>query len=490
MVDEKRPRLTNTFIKSIDRPGRWGDGLGGNGLSIIAYTNAARGINKAWSQRIVVDGKERTFGLGRWPQITPATARKRAFENVSKRDNGKDIREPKRHIPTMGEAFDQFIADHTPEWKRRGERIAKENEYRWNSSKRYCKSIRSKPISAVTHDDVKDLLRPDWHERAPTAARVQSHLSQIFDQAVQMEIRASDPANRRYLVRALGKQPKGEHHQKAPYEDLGGYLALIRDSDTWWAAKCCLIFIALTEDRSDEILKAVWDDVDWEKETLTIPVERMKGKKAHVIPLPKQAMEILRFAWRKPRHSKGIIFPPQRGGISMGRGRLANIPKKLDLPFVPHGLRGSFANWAQNHENPEYKMLAKLSLAHVVDNQSDQAYFTGDPIDKRRAMLQEYADFLAKTCGPFIAPMDQDQDTDDMAGLEEAVINAVPGSDQQAGKPENGTTAATAGRTTKRRHPAPALATVNGSRPRDKKQRIQDLQKPLLLPLLPTKTRT
>ena len=480
MVDEKRPRLTNTFIKSIDRPTRRGDGLGGNGLSIIAYTNAAGGLNKAWSQRILVDGKERTFGLGRWPQITPATARKRAFENVSKRDNGENIREPNRHIPTMGEAFDQFIADHTPEWERRGVRRAQDLAYRWNSSKRYCKSILPKKISAVTHDDVKDILRHDWHERAPTATRVQNHLSQIFDQAVQMEIRASNPANRRYIVRALGKQPEGEHHQKAPYQDLGGYLAQIRDSDFWWAEKYCLIFIALTEDRSGEARESVWDDVDWDKETLTIPEERMKGDKAHVIPLSKQAMEILRFAWSKPRHSKGTIFPPKRGGIFIGRGRLANTTKKLGLPFVPHGLRGSFANWAQHHKNQEYKTLAKLSLAHVVDNKSDQAYFTDDPIDKRRAMLQDYSDFLAQTCGPFISPMDQDQDTDDMAGLEEAVINAVPDSDQQAGIPENGTTATTAGRTPKRRHPAQALATVNGRPPKGPKQRTKAFHQPSL----------
>ena len=207
----------------------------------------------------------------------------------------------------------------------------------------------------------------------------------------------------------------------------------------------------------------------------------MKGDKAHVIPLPKQAMEILRFAWSKPRHSKGTIFPPQRGGRFLPKGAMLNITTKLDLPFVPHGLRTSFANWASDHENPEYKMLAKLSLAHVVDKKSDQPYFTKDPIDKRRAMLQEYADFLAQTCGPFISPMDQDQDTDDMAGLaglEQAVINAVPSSDQQAGKPETGPPAATAGRTTKRRHPAQALATVNGRTP---KQRTKDFQKPLPL---------
>ena len=71
----------------------------------------------------------------------------------------------------------------------------------------------------------------------------------------------------------------------------------------------------------------------------------MKGDKPHVIPLSKQAMGILRFAWSKPRHSQGTIFPPQRGGISLGRGRLTEITKKLDLPFTPHGLRASFGNW-------------------------------------------------------------------------------------------------------------------------------------------------
>ena len=485
MVDEKRPRLTNAFIKSIDRPTRRGDGLGGNGLSIIAYTNAAGELHKAWSQRIVVDGKDRTFGLGRWPQITPATARKRAFENVSKRDNGKNIREPKRNIPTMGEAFDQFIADHTPEWKRRGERRAQGLAYRWDLSKRYCKSILSKPISAVTYDDVKNLLRHDWHERAPTAARVQNHLSQIFEQAIRMEIRPSNPANRQYLVGAFGKQPKGEHHRSAPYEDLGSYLAQIRDSPFWWADKYCLIFIALTEDRSGEVRLAVWDDVDWDKETLTIPEERMKGDKEHVIPLPKQAMDLLKFAWSKPRHSKGTIFPPQRGGIFLPKGAMLNITKKLDLPFTPHGLRASFGNWASDHENPEYKMLAKLSIAHVVDKQSDQPYFTKDPIDKRRAMLQEYAYFLAQTCGPFISPMDQDQDTDDMAGLEKSVINAVSSKKQQAVKQGSRTTSLTAGQTPKRPK-AGKPAPVNRHPPKEPQQRTEVLQPPL--PMF-TKTR-
>ena len=459
MVDEKRPRLTTKFIKSIDRPTRRGDGLGGNGLSIVAYT-VAGGLNKAWSQRILVDGKERTFGLGKWPQIALGTARKIAFQNVSKRDNGKNIRE--HHIPTMGEAFDQFIADHTPEWKRRGERRAEGLKYKWELSKRYCKSILSKKITAVTHDDVKDLLRHDWHEHAAKAAYVQTHLSQIFKQAVDMEIRTSNPANREYLVGAFGKQPKGKHHQSAPYEDLGGYLGKIMDSNSWWAAKYCLIFIALTEDRSGEVRLAVWDDVDWDNETLTIPAERMKSGKAHVIPLSKQAMELLRFAWSKPRHSKGTIFPPKQGGIFLPRTAMWDITQKLDLPFVPHGLRGSFGNWALKHNNPEYKTLAKLSLAHVVDSQSDEPYFTEDPIDKRRAMLQAYSDYLTKTSGLLRAgaprPKIKSKKDKPATGAEPHIVAAVSSKPQKA---RTRATASTTGKTPKRSTKASKSAPVD-----------------------------
>ena len=395
-MDPKPDRLTTAFIKSIDRPGRWGDGRGGNGLSIISYTNAAGGLNKAWSQRIIVDGKERTFGLRRWPYITLTVARKRAFEHIRQRDLGEHIR-VKKNIPNLGEAFDQYITNHIPQWQRKGERRARQLKYEWNHSKEYFAPILSKKVSAITHDDVIDLLRDDWHQRAPTASRMQSHLSQILEHAVETEIRASNPANLKFIVRTLGPLPEGGSFQSAPYQELGAYLAKIRDSeDIWWAAKYCLLFIAFTEDRSGEARESVWDDVDWDKKTLTIPAHRMKGRKEHVIPLPPQAMEILRLAWSKPRHSQGSIFPPKRGGVFMASKELSRIPLKLGLPFAPHGLRASFGNWAAEHKNKEYRLLARISLAHVVDNKSDLPYFPTKVLAKRRVMLRVYADFLTK----------------------------------------------------------------------------------------------
>ena len=155
----------------------------------------------------------------------------------------------------------------------------------------------------------------------------------------------------------------------------------------------------------------------------------MKNGIEHIVPVPTQGMEILRLAESKPRHSKGTIFPPQRGGVFLEGSRLSTIPKKLGLPFVPHGLRRSFGNWAAEHENPEYKDLAKMSLAHKVDNASDEPYFSTRVLEKRRVMLQDYADYLAQTCGPFIAQKDQDADDADMhdiAGLEQALGKLFP----------------------------------------------------------------
>ena len=485
MIRTSPGRLTEAFIRSIKEPCKHGDGHGGHGLTIVARDRAGGGLRLFWRQAFTIDGKKRSTGLGPYPLITLKEGRYKAFDNARKIALGEDILAPKREIPTVDQAFEQYMANRTPEWKQKGKRKAKEIEDRWNLSKTYCLPILSKRVSDVNAEDVLNVFRPIWIPKRATANNVLSHLHQVMNWAIQLEYRTTNPANRS-VMRSLGRQPEAEHHQAAPYQDLGGYLGQIMDSDTWWAAKYCLIFIAFTEDRSGEALKSVWDDVDWDEETLTIPVERMKGDNEHVIPLPKQAMEILRFAWSKPRHSKGTIFPPQRGGIFMDGQQLSDIPIDLDLPFVPHGLRSSFTDWvSENH--PGSENLAEISLAHVVGNKTRRAYARSILLEPRRKLLQEYADYLTKTLGPLIAgaprpkrdPSPKIKSKDEPATRAEPPIAAVPGTDQPAGKPGNGTTAATAGPTPKRSTKAGKLATVNGNSPMARKQRIEALQKTL-----------
>ena len=430
MARERPPRLTEAFIRSIKVPCKHGDGHGGRGLTLVVRDRAGGGLRFIWRQSFTINGKKRSTGLGSHPVITLKMARDKAFENARSMALGEDILTPpppKPPVPSLGDAFDLFNANKTAAAMQKSQRLAKNTTRAWNNSKEQCKPILAKTLSDVTRDDVLDILRPIWIDHRSTGSRVQDHLNQILLFAIDREYRTTNPANRKSVTLSLGRQPPPEHHPAAPYTELGDYLAKIRDSGYWWAAKYSLLFLAFTEDRNGEITQAVWSDVDWEKETLTIPANRMKSGIEHVIPLSTSAMEILRFAWSKPHHSKGTIFPPKMGGLSLNNDALAEIPREMKMPFVPHGLRSSFKDWV-TEKHPECRELAEISLAHVVGNATERAYRRTILLPQRRELLQAYADFLAETMGPVISPKDQNRDQDaadmdDIASLQEAVIN-------------------------------------------------------------------
>lgn len=395
---DKKPgdRLTHAFIKSIDRSGRFGDGYGSHGLSLLAKTNAAGGLNLVWSQRILINGKKSTLGLGPLWAVTLKMARASAFDNARRSAEGEDIRKPKRTIPTVAEAFDKVIALRAPTWR------GKATAASWRISKElYCEPILSKRVSDVTNADVLDILGPIWNAKTATAKNVKSHLSAVMDWAVQQEFRSTNPAAPR-VTRSLGSQQPPDHHEAAPYEDLGRHLAKVRDSDAWWAEKYCLIFMALTADRSGEAREATWQEINLDKATWTIPAQRMKAGQEHVVPLSRAAIEILRFAQRNGHHSEGTIFPPKRGGVFIGGGRLSALTKKLDLPFVPHGLRTSFRDWAGERDDINQD-AAEVALAHAVGGQTQRAYLRTKFFDQRRVLMQEWADYVTHTMGPVVS---------------------------------------------------------------------------------------
>ena len=74
---------------------------------------------------------------------------------------------------------------------------------------------------------------------------MQNHLNQILLWAIDHEYRTTNPANRKSVTLSLGKQPPPKNYPAAPYTKLGDYLAKIRDSDYWWAAKYSLLFLVV-----------------------------------------------------------------------------------------------------------------------------------------------------------------------------------------------------------------------------------------------------
>ena len=95
---------------------------------LVVRDRAGGGLRLFWRQIFKIDGKTRSIGLGPYPLITLKEGRYKAFDNARKIALGEDILAPKREIPTVDQAFDQYMANRTPEWNQKGKRKAKETD--------------------------------------------------------------------------------------------------------------------------------------------------------------------------------------------------------------------------------------------------------------------------------------------------------------------------------------------------------------------------
>ena len=91
MERKRGARLTDTFVKKIAQPGRYGDGRGGLGLSLLVKRTQNGRWSKCWCQRIRIDGKLTELGLGSYPVVTMAMAKQKAMENAQRVKKGEDI---------------------------------------------------------------------------------------------------------------------------------------------------------------------------------------------------------------------------------------------------------------------------------------------------------------------------------------------------------------------------------------------------------------
>ena len=131
--------------------------------------------------------------------------------------------------------------------------------------------------------------------------------------------RTTNPATTN-ITTTLGKRSPPIHRKSLAYPLLGDALATIRDSDTWWATRYCLLLLALTGLRSGEARKATWDEIDFETSIWKVPADRMKARIEHKVPLSTQAKEILHHAReQRGHHSQGLIFPSRRPGECIER---------------------------------------------------------------------------------------------------------------------------------------------------------------------------
>ena len=390
----KRPNmLSATFVKTVKIPGRYGDGRGGLGLSLLVRTAAPGHITKCWTQSVGIDRKPTSIGLGRYPVVTLALARQRALENAQAVAEGRDPRRrAARAVPTFAEACETVISIHAGGWKPGGK-----NEQNWRSTMRdyVFPRLGDMPVDAVTGKDVMAVLLPIWTTKTETAGRVRRRINAVMKWAVAQGHRADNPADDAISAALPNNNAQVTHRAALPHPQVGAAVAKVRRSGAYRGAALSFEFLVLTAARSAEVRGATWDEIDLEAAVWTIPAQRMKAAREHRVPLSDRALAVLDEARRELPRAGDLVFPSQKGRMQ-GHHPMGKMIRKLEIGAVPHGFRSSFRDWAAEcTEAP--REVCELALAHVNSDRIEAAYRRTDLFERRRVLMQQWTDYIAET---------------------------------------------------------------------------------------------
>lgn len=381
-------RLSASFVRTINRPGRYGDGRGGFGLSLLVKPRSAGGFSKTWCQRVSLGGKPVNIGLGAYPIVTLAEARDEALRNRRAIAQGRDPRHRSPLVPTFAEAVEQVIRIHAQGWRKGGK---SEDQWRSSLNRFVLPHLGYRPVNEIQPRDVMSVLLPIWNTLPESARRIRRRIGSVMNWAVAQGYRKDNPAGDA-LSAALPRNAQAPRHFRAlAFAQVPEALQKLRESRVYPTRALCLEFLTLCAVRSGEARHARWEEIDRESAVWTIPAERMKARRTHRVPLSQQALRVLSAARRLGEDS--VLVFPAPGGQALNDASLSRLCGELDLGCVPHGMRSSFRDWAAECSDAP-REVCELALAHVNSDRVERAYRRTDLFDRRRRLMQEWADYI------------------------------------------------------------------------------------------------
>jgi integrase len=150
--------------------------------------------------------------------------------------------------------------------------------------------------------------------------------------------------------------------------------------------------LILTAARSGEVRGARWSEVDFDAATWTVPAERMKGGKVHVVPLSPAALNVFRRAEALRIEASDLIFHGSKRGQPLSDMTLLKVLRDAKEPFTVHGFRSAFRDWVAEQTSFAGE-VAETALAHAIPNRVEAAYRRTDFLEKRRKLMDAWGTF-------------------------------------------------------------------------------------------------
>lgn len=394
--------LTDTTIRNTkpsEKPVKLFDG---GGLFLLVTPAGQR----YWRLKYRAAGKEKLLALGVYPDVSLAAARRKRDDARDKLAAGIDPGEAKKaekRTARLGaeNSFEavarEWHAKYAPTWsENHSSRILRRLEldaFPW---------IGGKPVADLAPPDVLDVLRRVEKRGAiETAHRLQANVSQVCRYAV-----ATGRAHRDVTADLRGALPPVQQEHMASITDPKQVAELLRAIDGYqgtFPVLCALRLSPLLFQRPGELRAAEWAEFDLDTDTWEIPSERMKRTKqgkasggAHIVPLPKQAVTILRELDALTGNSR-FLFPSVRTkDRPMSNNTINGALRRLGYDgdtMTGHGFR-AMARTILDEVLCIPVAIVEAQLAHAVKDPLGRAYNRTAHLPQRREMMQQWADYL------------------------------------------------------------------------------------------------
>ncbi len=387
-------KLSALRVARLTAPGFHGDG-GGLWLQVSASGS------KSWVFRYAVAGRRHHMGLGSLRDVSLAQARELA------RDCGRRVRaggnplmerqeatEARRRTLARQMTFDAcaraYIGAHRATW-----RNAKHAQ-QWESTlETYVSPVfGAMPVDQVDTALVVKALEAIWITKTETATRLRGRIQAILDWATVSKFRTGEnPARWRghldFLLANPNKVAPVINRPALPWADAPAFMAALRERDGNSAR--ALEFLIYTAARSVEVRGAAWSEISVSDALWTVPAERMKAGREHRVPLAGAAAGLLNALDR----STELVFPGRRGVMLSDMSLTAVLRRMGRGDITVHGFRSTFRDWcAEFASNAFSREVCEHALAHKLPDKVEAAYRRGDLLDKRRKLMEAWADFL------------------------------------------------------------------------------------------------
>jgi integrase len=379
----------------LKKPGMYGDG-GGLWLCVSSPTAAS------WLFRYQLRGKAREMGLGPARDISLQEARTAAAAARKVKAMGSDPLQERERIAaerraqaaraiTFKQSAEAYIQAHRAGWKNA------KHAAQWSATlATYAYPVFGNlSVADVDVALVHKVLEPIWTIKPETATRLRGRIESIIDWATTRGYRTGEnPARWRghleNLFPARSKVRKVQHHAALPYSEIAEFMSALAQQPGEGAR--ALRFAILTAARTSEVLCARWSEVDLRAGVWTIPADRMKAGREHRVPLTEAAIALL--GNRGEEHD--YLFKGAAKGKPLSNMSMLAVLRRMGRgDLTAHGFRSTFRDWAAEQTSFPNE-VAEAALAHVVGDKVEAAYRRGDLFEKRRRLMDGWANYC---CG-------------------------------------------------------------------------------------------